>query len=177
MTNSLDYVNLPDTVMMRVGEVTIRAGQLNDALIVEIKRAGSTTLADAFESAKDLRNRDKILDEAMRFLKAWTASNGVDIDVDAINERAKVAFRRRDEAAVHRCFAVGPGGVVVSRRHGVEMPFDPEQLSALADKIMLVITDLSAITKPNLMNDDDGQAPLEAESSTSFRPPKPASIT
>ncbi len=157
-------MNIPESVKLLVGEVTIRAGQLSDALTVAIGWAGSPTLADAFECAKEMRNREKILDEAKQYLKKCTTSNGVNIDVDVTIRRAKLAFRRRDEITFDRCFEVGAEGRVVSRCQKGKIPFDHDQLIALADEIMLLIIDLSAITNPNFVNDDNDQARLVTHS-------------
>ena len=148
MLDHVCYEELPDIVKLRVGEVTIRAGQLDNALTVAIFQAGSKTLADAFACAKNLQNRETILDESARSLRRWAGSNGVDCDVDTIIERAKTAYRLRDQSIAERCFMVDGEGDSASRRHWPEMPFDLEQLRMVAQEIHSIVKEISAMDGP-----------------------------
>jgi len=152
MLDQLSYEYLSDAVKLRVGEVTVRAGQLDNALTVAICQAGSTTLADAFQCAKNMRNRETILDESARYLKDWAASKGVDCDVDTIIGRAKATYRRRDEVISERCFRVEGEGDGASRCHWHEAPFDLEQLSAVAEEFLSIISEISAIDRPRVIS-------------------------
>ena len=157
MLDRLRYGYLSDAVKLRVGEVTVRAGQLDNALTVAICQAGSTTLADAFECAKNMQNRETILDECARYLTDWAASRGANCDVDAIIGRTKAACRRRDELISERCFMIEREGDTASRCHWPEAPFDLEQLGALADEFLSIINEIFAINRPSFVSDTVSQ--------------------